>query len=161
MSSTTIGSRRVPPWLSLLPFLASVAVVAVLGGLASASAPATYRALDLPPYAPPPWLFGPTWTLLYLMIGTAGWLLWRADGWGLPLAAWSVQLGLNLLWTPLFFGAGRYGWALIEIVVLWVAIVATIVLARRVSRPAAWLLVPYLVWVTFATALNAGIVVLN
>jgi translocator protein len=161
MSSTTMTSPRPTAWLSLLPFLAAVAAVAVLGGLASASAPETYRALDLPPYAPPSWLFGPVWTVLYVMIGISGWLLWRAGGWGAALTAWAAQLVLNLAWTPLFFASERYGWALVEIVVLWLAIVATIVLAWRVSRPAAWLLVPYLGWVTFATALNAGIVVLN
>jgi len=154
-------SPRPTTWLTLLPFLAAVGAVAVLGGLASASASETYQALELPPYAPPSWLFGPAWTVLYVMIGVAGWLLWRAAGWGPALAAWVVQLLLNLAWTPLFFASDRYGWALVEIVVLWLAIVTTIVLARTASRPAAWLLVPYLGWVTFATALNAGIVVLN
>jgi tryptophan-rich sensory protein len=101
------------------------------------------------------------WSVLYLMIAVAGWLVWRERGWDASLTLWAVQLGLNLLWTPLFFAADRYGWALVDIVALLVAVAATIALFARRSRAAAWLLVPYLAWVGFATALNLGIVVLN
>lgn len=161
MSSSTTVPSRPAAWLGLVPFLVAVGVVAWLGALAASSSRETYDALELPFFAPPGWLFGPVWSVLYVMIGVAGWLVWRASGWGAALAVWCVQLGLNLAWTPLFFASGRYGLALVEIVVLWAAIVTTIVLAWPLQRVAAWLLVPYLAWVSYATALNAAIVVLN
>ena len=152
-----------PPrqWLTLLPFLVAVAVVAGVGSLAASGSQATYRALDLPPYAPPSWLFGPVWSVLYLLIGIAGWLLWRAGGWDRVMWLWTVQLVLNLAWTPLFFALDLYAVALVEILLLAASIVVLIAWSWRRSRVAAWLLVPYLAWVCFATALNAGIVVLN
>jgi len=99
--------------------------------------------------------------VLYAMIAVAGWLVWRRVGWTPALTVYAAQLVLNAAWTPIFFGAGRYGWALADIVLLWVLIGVTVVMFRRVSRPAAWLLVPYWLWVTYATALNAAIVALN
>ncbi len=148
-------------WWTLLPFLAAVVAVAGIGGLAASGSRGTYRALDLPPYAPPSWLFGPTWSVLYLLIGVAGWLLWRAGGWDRVMSLWVVQLLLNLAWTPLFFAADLYTVALVEIVALAAAVALLVVWSWRRSRTAAWLLVPYLAWVCFATALNVGIVVLN
>ncbi|MFJ9316465.1 TspO/MBR family protein [Pimelobacter simplex] len=161
MTTSAAAPHPARPWLALLPFLAAVAVVAVVGGLAAGSSSATYRALDLPPFAPPSWVFGPVWTVLYVMIAVAGWLAWRAGVGPVGVGAWVGQLVLNLAWTPLFFAADRYGWALVDIVALLAAIVATIVLFARASRTAAWLLAPYLLWVGFATALNTAIVVLN
>ncbi|WP_408898537.1 TspO/MBR family protein [Nocardioides sp. R1-1] len=161
MATTTAVPGPTRRWLGLLPFAGAVAVVAVLGGLAARGSAQTYRALDLPAFAPPSWLFGPVWTVLYVAIAVAGWLAWRAGAGPLALGAWVVQLLLNVAWTPLFFAAGRYGWALVDIVALLVAIVAVVVLFGRASRAAAWLLVPYLLWVAFATALNAAIVALN
>lgn len=150
----------------MLPrFLAAVAVVALVGGLAAGSAGQTYRALELPAFAPPSWLFGPVWTVLYVMMAVAAWLVWRAlptgTGWSSALTLWSVQLVLNLAWTPLFFAAGLYTLALVDILLLLGVLVATALAFRRTSPLAAWLLVPYVAWVGFATALNAGIVVLN
>ena len=159
--TTTLTTRRTPTWLGLVPFVAAVTVVAVVGGLAAGSAGQTYRDLELPPFAPPSWLFGPVWSVLYLMIAVAGWLVWRERGWDRSLTLWAVQLVLNALWTPLFFAADLYVAALVDIVALLVAVAATIALFRRTSPPAAWLLVPYLAWVGFATALTVGIVVLN
>ncbi|MDO9457109.1 TspO/MBR family protein [Nocardioides sp.] len=149
------------PWLVLLGFLAAVAVAAGLGGVAAASAGSTYAALDLPPFAPPSSVFGPVWTVLYVMIAVAGWLTWRVVGWDRSLTVWAVQLVLNAAWTPLFFGADRYGLALVEIVVLLAAVVATIVLFWTRRRAAALLMLPYAGWVAFATALNAAIWHLN
>jgi benzodiazapine receptor len=154
----------VPParqWWTLIPFLVAVVAVAGVGGLAASSAQATYRALELPAFAPPPWLFGPVWSVLYLFIGVAGWLLWRAGGWDGVLWLWAGQLVLNLAWTPLFFGADQYVLALVDIVALDVAVAVLVVVAWRRVRATAWLLVPYLAWTCFATALNAGIVVLD
>ena len=135
----------------------AVTLVAVTGSLAAVSARATYAALDLPSWAPPGWLFGPVWTVLYVLIAVSGWLVWRQAGWNPALTVYAVQLVLNAIWTPLFFGADRYGVALAEIVLLDLAVVATIVLFRVRHRVAAALLLPYLAWVLFATALNAAI----
>lgn len=154
-------ASRTAPWWTVLPFLAAVAVVAALGGLAASSARSTYDALDLPSFAPPGWVFGPVWTVLYLFIGIAGWLLWRARGWDRALTLWGGQLVLNLAWTPLFFAGDRYGLALVDIVVLVLAIALLVVWSWRRSTAAAWLLTPYLLWVGYATALNAAIVRLN
>ena len=92
------------------------------------------------------------------MIAVAGWLVWRRTGsWTPALTAYAIQLVLNAVWTPIFFGFGQYGLALADIVAMWIAIGVTVVLFWRISRPAALLLLPYWAWVTFATALNAWI----
>ncbi len=148
----------------LAVFGVAAAAAAVTGSLAAISAADRYGALAQPAWAPPAWLFGPVWTVLYVSIAVAGWLVWRKAGWTgarTALTVFAVQLVLNALWTPLFFGAGLFGVAFGEIVLLWLAIVATVVLFARHSRPAALLLVPYLAWVTFASALNLAIWVLN
>lgn len=116
-----------------------------------------YGALKKPAWNPPGWVFGPVWSALYAMMGVAAWLVWRQGGWGgqrRPLLFFLAQLGLNALWTPLFFGLHRPGVAFVEIVLLWLAIAATLVAFLPVSRVAAWLLAPYLAWVGFATVLN-------
>lgn len=154
----------VPParrWWTLIPFVAAVTVVAGLGGLAASSSRATYRALDLPPFAPPSWLFGPVWSVLYLCIAVAGWLLWRTVGWDRVMWLWVAQLLLNLAWTPLFFAADQYTLALADILVLDVAVATLVAWSWPRSRVAAVLLVPYLAWTCFATALTIAIVVLN
>jgi tryptophan-rich sensory protein len=144
-------------WPALAPFAVAVVIAAAIGGLGVAGAAAEYQSLRQPSWAPPSWLFGPVWTVLYALIAVAGWLVWRRTGWDRALTVYSVQLVLNAIWTRIFFGIGRYGLALADIIVLWVAIGATVWLLRPVSRVAAWLLVPYWAWVTFATALNAAI----
>ncbi|MDN5749388.1 MAG: tryptophan-rich sensory protein [Pseudonocardia sp.] len=150
--------------LGLAAFAVAATVVAGVGSLAAVSAASRYEALQQPTWAPPAWLFGPVWTLLYATIAVAGWLVWRRAGWSgarTALTVFAAQLVLNALWTPLFFGAGLLGVAFVEIVVLWLVIAATIVLFARHSRAAAALLVPYLAWVTFASALNLAIWILN
>lgn len=148
-------------WWVLAAFLVATAVAAGLGGAASSSAGSEYESLELPFFAPPSWLFGPVWSVLYVAIGVAGWLAWRRTGVDVATGWWVGQLVLNAAWTPIFFGAGAYGWALVEIAALLVAISVTIALFRNRSRAAAWLMVPYLGWVAFATALNASIWWLN
>lgn len=116
-----------------------------------------YAALHKPAWNPPNWIFGPVWTALYTMMGVAAWLVWRRGGWGaqaMPLALFLVQLVLNAAWSWLFFGLHRPGLAFAEIVLLWLAILATALAFRPVSAAAFWLLVPYLAWVTFAAVLN-------
>ncbi|MEU8607952.1 TspO/MBR family protein [Actinoplanes sp. NPDC048791] len=154
---TTAPAVHRPSWWGLLPFAAAVAAAALIGGLGVAGTAAEYQNLDQPSWAPPSWLFGPVWTILYAMIAVAGWLVWRRTGWNRALTVYAVQLVLNALWTPIFFGFGQYGLALVDIVAMWLLIGATIFLFRPISRAAAWLLVPYWAWVTFATALNAAI----
>jgi tryptophan-rich sensory protein len=113
-----------------------------------------------PPGNPPAWVFGPVWTVLYLAMGASAGIL--ANHRAIPaLSFFLFQLTLNLLWTPVFFGAHRVDYALGIIVLLWAVILVTLHLARSVRPLAAWLLVPYLAWVSYATYLNAGIFVLN
>ena len=154
---TTAPAVRRSSWVGLIPFALAVAVAALIGVLGVTGTAAEYQNLDQPSWAPPSWLFGPVWTVLYAMIAVAGWLVWRRTGWTRALTLYAAQLVLNALWTPIFFGFGRYGLALADIIVLWVLIGATIWSFRPISRAAAWLLLPYWAWVTFATALNAAI----
>ncbi|HEX6341027.1 TspO/MBR family protein [Umezawaea sp.] len=153
---TDLSARRSHPIAGLAVFGAAVAAVAVIGSLSAVSAASDYAALRQPSWAPPSWLFGPVWTTLYVMIAFSGWLAWRA-GARRELVLFGAQLVLNALWTPLFFAAGQYGLALVDIVLLLASIVALIAVFARRSRLAAGLLVPYLLWVGFATALNASI----
>ncbi len=158
------SSSRLRDYAGLAAFLLAVALVSAAGGWATASSVGTwYAALAKPAFNPPGWVFGPVWTVLYVMIAVAGWRLWRRGGPAsrLALTAWYVQLLLNLMWSFLFFGGRMIGAALVEIVLLLAAIAATMVLAWRVDRAAAWLLVPYLAWVSFATLLNAALWRLN
>ena len=123
-----------------------------------------FAALKKPSWNPPSWVFGPVWTALYAMMAAAAWLVWQRGGWKeqrKPLLIFLAQLALNAVWTPLFFGLHRPGVAFAEIVLLWLAIVATLVAFRPVNRTAAWLLVPYLAWVSFAAVLNGTLWRLN
>jgi translocator protein len=116
-----------------------------------------YAGLVKPALTPPGWVFGPVWTLLYAMMGTAAWLVWRTLGvYGalIPLGLFLGQLALNALWSYLFFGLQRPGLALLDIVALWLAILATLVNFWRAYASAGLLLLPYLFWVSFATYLN-------
>jgi benzodiazapine receptor len=124
-----------------------------------------YAAIEKPGFTPPSWVFGPVWTILYLLMGVAAFLVWR-KGLGsrivrVALVWFLIQLALNASWSPVFFGLHRIGLALAIVVLLWVAIVVTMYGFFRVSRPAGLLLVPYLLWVSFATVLNAAIWHLN
>lgn len=126
---------------------------------------AWYSTIQKPSFTPPNWVFGPAWTMLYILMGVAAFLVWQR-GLGsragrIALACFLVQLVINALWTPVFFGLHRVGLALVVIVLLWVAIAVTMYYFAQVSRAAAVLLAPYLVWVSFATVLNASIWWLN
>ncbi|MGW0486285.1 TspO/MBR family protein [Nonomuraea sp. NPDC003214] len=156
-----LASPAIRRFAALPLFVVAVALVATVGSLASANASSDYLALAKPGWAPPAWLFGPVWTLLYGMIAVAGWMVWRVRGWTPALGVYAVQLVLNAAWTPLFFAAGQYGLAFGGIVLLWLAIIVNIVAFWRLRRSAALLLMPYLLWVSFAAALNAAIWQLN
>lgn len=166
----SIGRRSAGPIYSVLGLVVFVVVCFAVAGLGSlfttprVADGAWYDTLSKPFFTPPSWLFGPVWTVLYLAVAVSGWLAWRRRGFsGAPaaMALFAAQLALNLLWSVVFFGLRAPGLGLVEILVLWAAILATILAFRPISRPAALLLVPYLAWVTFATALNAGIWLLN
>ncbi|MBL7016004.1 MAG: tryptophan-rich sensory protein [Kiritimatiellales bacterium] len=123
-----------------------------------------YAALNKPLWNPPPWVFGPVWSVLYLMIGLAGYFAWtrgdRAER-RVDFAVYGAQLFMNALWTPLFFGLRRPMLALADLIVLWFLIVLCIGLFALRSRLAAWLMFPYFLWVSFAGALNAVILAMN
>lgn len=122
-----------------------------------------YEQLNKPGLTPPNWVFGPVWTVLYLMMAIAGWLVWRVDtqAKALALAIFAVQLFLNAMWSWLFFGLHDVGLALFDIAILWVAVLATTVLFWQLTMPAGVLLLPYLAWATFAAYLNFEIWRLN
>jgi translocator protein len=150
---------------ALLLAIVACFAAAGLGSLATMDAiPTWYAALRKPSWNPPNWVFGPVWSLLYLMMAVAAWLVWRTAGWpgARPaLGLFAVQLVLNIGWSVVFFGLHRPGWAFAEIVLLWGAILATLLLFRPISPSAALLLVPYLAWVTFAGLLNFTVWRLN
>ncbi len=149
-------------WLVLAGFVMLCLAVAALGGLATVQSVAEwYPTLNKPSWTPPSWLFGPVWTVLYIMMAVAAWLVWKAGQAKGALLLFGAQLLLNLAWSFLFFGAKSPGLGLIDIVLLWLAIAATIFAFSLKSRLAAFLMVPYLCWVSFATALNAAIFMLN
>lgn len=140
--------------------------IAFLGALSGAfGAPGEwYEQLTKPAWNPPPWLFGPVWTVLYLTIGISAWWIVRVAGWRRSrgaLVAWAIQMTLNIAWTPVFFGLHQMAVALGVIVAMWLAIVATIIAFMRLHRPAGLLLLPYLGWVAFATVLNGTLWWLN
>lgn len=155
-----------------LCLLASFLAAAIGGGASAAGVREWYQTLVRPSFAPPDWVFGPVWTLLYTMMAVAMFLGWRGarargdDSRVRRALRWAIgwhatQLVLNALWSVLFFGLRMPGLALIEIVLLLGAIVATTLALARLSKPAAWMMSPYIAWVAFATVLNAGFWWLN
>jgi translocator protein len=154
MRTSVVQSVSIPvrSALALVGFIL-VTFCAPLAGMSSPPGD-WYASLNKPAWNPPSWIFGPVWTALYLMMAVAAWLVWRRNGWRRPLWLYSTQLLLNAAWTPVFFGAREIGWALVVIVVLWTAILYTLLAFLRVSKAAGWMLVPYLVWVSFAAVLN-------
>ena len=120
-----------------------------------------YEALAKPSFNPPNWLFGPVWTVLYVLIAIAGWRVWRIGSSGTVTKLWWLQLALNFLWSPVFFGLQQIALALVIIVALLITILAFIAAAWNLDRISAWLFVPYAAWVAFASLLNASILFLN
>jgi len=154
--------------LGLLGWLALTGAAAALGARASADAPDFYAQLVRPPWAPPAEVFGPVWTVLYLLMACAAWLVWRRHGLRgaggaarTALGLFVLQLGVNALWSWLFFGWHLGAWAFVDVVLLWVLVAATWQAMRRLDRLAGALLVPYLLWVTFAAFLTFAVWRLN
>jgi benzodiazapine receptor len=146
--------------LALAAFIILVLGGGTLIGLTNMPGP-WYEGLQKPWFNPPNWVFGPAWTLLYILIAVAGWRIWGIGPARTARLLWIVQLVLNFAWTPVFFGLRQPGVALVVVLALLAANIAFIVAAWRHDRMAALLFVPYVAWVAFATLLNAVIVVLN
>ncbi len=154
------------PWLEFGIFIAIAESAGLLGSVFTFSAiPTWYATLVRPAIAPPSWVFGPVWTTLFAMMGIAACLVWqqrkRRKDVRRALFLFGLQLVLNVLWSVLFFGMQNLGLAFGEIFLLWIAIATTIVAFGRISRSAAWLMVPYLLWVSFATVLNYAFWIAN
>lgn len=145
----------------LVVFVGLCLAVGALGGWVTAGSVKTwYTTINKPSFTPPNWVFGPVWTGLYVLMGIAAWRVWckaRPDQLRVPLALFAVQLALNLAWSVVFFGAHRIGGAVVVIVGLEAAILATMVAFRRMDGLAALLLVPYALWVAFAAVLNVAV----
>lgn len=148
--------------LALIGWMALCFGAAAFGGLFGPGE--WYAQLRKPSWNPPNWIFGPVWTTLYIMMAVAAWRIWRFGGDSgrqKALGLFLVQLCLNAIWTPIFFGLKQPALAFADIVLLWLAIGATAVAFFRMDRAAGWLMVPYLVWVSFAAVLNAMLWRLN
>jgi len=159
--SLLLGEKKTEMrWISLLCWLGICFAVAAAGGRLTASEiPGWYRTLVKPAIAPPNWVFGPVWTLLYALMAIAAWRVWLAApsplrDWGLAL--FMVQLGLTFAWSRIFFRQHAIGAALVEVVLLWAAIGATTLVFQRIAPLSAWLMAPYWAWVSFAAVLNAA-----
>ena len=152
-------------WIALVIAVVVCFAAAGIGSLYTTPAiPVWYASLQKPAWTPPAWAFGPVWTLLYMMMAVAVWLVWRERGFAgarLALTLFGVQLVLNALWSVLFFGRRNPGAALVEMAFLWAAIFATMSAFWQIRQAAGWLFVPYLWWVTFAALLNYKIWRLN
>jgi tryptophan-rich sensory protein len=152
-------------WIGLVVFLVVCLGAGGLGAVATTpEIEGWYKTIEKPAWNPPDWIFGPVWTTLYILVAIAAWLVWKPAGFkaaAIPLSLFTLQLLLNIAWSWIFFGMHQPGWAFAEIMVLWLAIVATTVTFFRCSCVAGWLLVPYLAWVSFAAVLNFTIWRLN
>jgi len=152
--------------LRILVFVLACELAGVIGSIfTSGSIPGWYAGLAKPSFNPPGWVFAPVWTVLYALMGIAAYLVYekrqgRKDV-GRALTIFASQLGLNVAWSIVFFGAHQILGAVIVIVLLWALILATIWLFSRISRAAAYLLIPYILWVSFASVLNISLYTLN
>ena len=152
-------------WVSLVPFVVVCFAAAGIGSLFTATSVKTwYAQLRRPEWTPPNWIFGPVWTTLYLLMAISAWLVWRSTTWPsarFALILFAIQLVLNSLWSVVFFGLHKVGPAFGEMLLLWMMTVATTVAFLPISLLAAWLLIPYLGWLFFASYLNFRIWQMN
>ena len=150
------------PWFALVGMVVVCLSVAGIGGLATApNIPTWYAGLAKPAWTPPGWIFGPVWSFLYLSMAVAAWLVWRRGNALVPMTLFAVQLTFNMAWSWLFFGQHSPGAAVIDVVLLWAAIAATMLVFWFRSTIAGLLFMPYLAWVSFAAVLNFTIWRLN
>ena len=149
----------------IIAIITPVAVGAVSGFFTATEIPVWYQTISKPGWNPPSWIFGPVWTTLYLMMGIALFLVWKSEADPIikktAITLFISQLILNFFWSIIFFNQHQIGWALVEIIGMWIFILLTIFAFAQVNKTAAWLLVPYISWVSFATILNYTIWKLN
>lgn len=153
----------------IIQFVVSILVCQMAGiigvGFTTSAIPLWYSTLNKPSFSPPPWVFGPVWTLLYTMMGIALFLIWtnkiQSEKKQQAILIFSTQLFLNAIWSPIFFGLQSLFIGLIVIILMWIFILLTIIHFSKISKVAAALLMPYLLWVSFATILNFSIWQLN
>jgi len=149
-------------WIKLIISIVICLLAGAIGALFTADSVGTwYLTLSKPSFNPPPWIFAPVWTALYVLMGIALYIVWKNKDSGFAIPVFAVHLVLNSLWSFLFFGMKNIQFAFIEIIFLWVSILLCIILFYRISKPAAYLLVPYILWVSFATVLNYELMRLN
>lgn len=160
-----IEIMKMKPVIKLILSILFTLGIGTLGGLFTApEIGGWYATLQKPSFQPPNWLFGPVWSLLYTLMGISLYMVWKqpsSDRRNKALTIFIIQFVLNFSWSIIFFNQHQVGWALVEIVVMWVCILLTIIRFYQIKPAAAWLLVPYILWVSFATALNAAIWKLN
>ena len=160
------------PLNKYIPMIGLTALPLMVGGVASfltSDAMTQFNAFRQPPLAPPAWLFPVAWTILYLLMGAASYLLYahrsanarEAKTRRTALAVYAVQLAINFAWSLVFFGAGNHWMAFVLLMVMWVMIIALVAMSFTLDRRAGWMLVPYLAWTTFAAYLNLSIAILN
>ncbi|MCG6873607.1 MAG: tryptophan-rich sensory protein [Betaproteobacteria bacterium] len=149
-------ARSLPSqFVGFLGWLLAAFAAGAVGAVASVDAASFYAQLSKPSWAPPAWVFGPVWSALYALMGVAAWLVWRSPGAkGVALGLFGVQLAANALWSWLFFAWHRGAMAAVEVLVLLALIVTTVAAFSRISHLSALLLVPYLLWVSFASVLT-------
>jgi len=153
-----------PKYLKLIIAIIIPQLAGFLGSIANfASIDTWYKGLVKPSFNPPNWIFGPVWTTLFLLMGVSLYFVWTTEGQNKKLAYWifGIQLILNILWSFVFFFWQNQGWALAEIAVLWVSILANIIIFYRINRTAGLLLLPYILWISFAAVLNYSLWRLN
>ncbi len=151
--------------IKLVTAVSLTVVLGAVGGLVTAAEiPTWYAGLTKPSFNPPNWLFGPVWTALYILMGISCYLVWKqapSPARNRALSVFIIQFILNFCWSFIFFGMHETGWALAEMILLWITILITIFSFAKFSKTAAWLLVPYISWVSFAMLLNGAIWRLN
>jgi len=149
-------------WFKLILSIIICQLAGVIGAIFTAKSVGTwFLTLNKPSFNPPAWVFAPVWTSLYLLMGIALFLIWKNKKTGFAVQVFIIQLILNTLWSFLFFGLRNIQYAFIEIILLWVSILICIILFYRVSKIASYLLIPYIIWVSFASALNYELMRLN
>lgn len=157
--------KKPPQILALIFFIAICLSAGGIGAIATTpEIDQWYVTIEKPKWNPPAYVFGPVWTTLFVMMAIAAWLVWKPDGFKsvkTPLTLFAVQLALNVAWSWVFFHFHQLGWAFAEIVILWLAILATTISFFKCQAIAGWLMVPYLAWVSFASVLNYAIWQLN
>ncbi len=153
-------------WMKLvISLVLPLAVGGIAGLFTTSEISGWFQTIRKPAWQPPNWVFGPVWTGLYILMGIAFYLVWKSPAPAktkrMAVTLWIIQLVFNFFWSFIFFKKHQIDWALGEIVILWFFILLTILSFGRVSKPAAWLMVPYISWVTFATLLTLNIYQLN